>query len=77
MALWHGCAQIACNITSASRGGFFMEKKLLHVAITVYNREGAYQEVNEILHRHAASILLRVGYPMRERNLAIIFLGPR
>ncbi len=51
-----------------------MEKKLLHLAITVYNRNDSYLEVNELLHRYAPSILLRVGYPMRERNLAIIFL---
>jgi putative iron-only hydrogenase system regulator len=54
--------------------GFFM-KTLVHTAtITVYDRDLAYQQINELLHHYAKNILLRVGYPMPDQNVAIIFL---
>jgi len=56
------------------RMGFFMKKKYHIVSITVYNKEEAYQKVSELLHSYADSICLRVGYPIKERNIAIIFL---
>ncbi len=51
-----------------------MEKKVHTTIITVYNRDAAYRQVGELLHSHAKSILLRVGYPMEKHNVAIIFL---
>lgn len=51
-----------------------MSQQIHSITITVTDREAAFNSVNRILHDHAAHILLRVGYPMRERNLAIIFL---
>ena len=51
-----------------------MEKKVHTVTITVYDRDACYQQVGELLHQHAQSILLRVGYPMNSHNVAIIFL---
>jgi len=42
--------------------------------ITVYDRDVAYQQINELLHHYAKNILLRVGYPMPDQNVAIIFL---
>jgi putative iron-only hydrogenase system regulator len=54
--------------------GFFMEKMVHTTTITVYDRDSSYQQVGELLHQHAKSILLRVGYPMENQNVAIIFL---
>ncbi|HCK99479.1 MAG TPA: iron-only hydrogenase system regulator [Candidatus Marinimicrobia bacterium] len=49
--------------------------KMVHTTtITVYDRDSSYQQVGELLHQHANSILLRVGYPMADQNVAIIFL---
>jgi len=42
--------------------------------ILVMNRESAYKIVNEILHEFAQHIRLRVGYPVPEENISIIFL---
>lgn len=51
-----------------------MEKKVHTTTITVFDRNSVYREVGELLHQHADNILLRVGYPMKDQNLAIIFL---
>ena len=51
-----------------------MEKKVHTTTITVFDRNSVYWEVGELLHQHADNILLRVGYPMKDQNLAIIFL---
>ncbi len=51
-----------------------MEKKVHTTTITVFDRNSVYREVGELLHRHADNILLRVGYPMKDQNMAIIFL---
>lgn len=53
---------------------FFMEKRVHTTTITVYDRDASYQQVGELLHSHAKSILLRVGYPLEKHNAAIIFL---
>ena len=42
--------------------------------ILVLNRETAYRSVNEILHEFAEHIRLRVGFPILEENVAIIFV---
>ena len=42
--------------------------------ILVLNREIAYRSVNEILHEFAEHIRLRVGFPVVEENMAIIFV---
>jgi len=51
-----------------------MEKKVRTTTITVFDRNLVYREVGELLHQHADNILLRVGYPMKDQNMAIIFL---
>lgn len=51
-----------------------MEKKVHTTTITVYDRDSSYQQVGELLHSYAGNILLRVGYPMDDNNVAIIFL---
>lgn len=51
-----------------------MEKRLHTATITIYNRDTSYQKVQELLHKHAPNITLRVGYPMEDKGVAIIFL---
>lgn len=51
-----------------------MEKKVRTVTITVHDREKSFQQVSTILHDLADSIMLRVGYPMPEQNISIIFI---
>ncbi len=51
-----------------------MEKKHHVVTIVIDDIEIAYQPVTELLHFYAENILLRVGYPMREKHVSIIFL---
>ena len=49
-------------------------KRIHNISITVYEREVAYKYVNTILHDYADELLLRVGYPVKDRDIAIIFL---
>ncbi len=51
-----------------------METKYHTLTITIYDREKAYDKVGELLHNFANDIMLRVGYPLPDQNLAIIFL---
>lgn len=51
-----------------------MEKRLHTLTITIYNRDAVYKQVSDLLHTYAEFILLRTGYPIKEKNLAIIFL---
>lgn len=51
-----------------------MEKRLHTLTITIYNRDAVYKQVSDLLHDYAEFILLRTGYPLKEKNLAIIFL---
>jgi putative iron-only hydrogenase system regulator len=51
-----------------------MEKRLHTLTITIYNRDSVYQQVGNLLHEYADKILLRTGYPIKEKNIAIIFL---
>ncbi|MDD3807404.1 MAG: iron-only hydrogenase system regulator [Candidatus Marinimicrobia bacterium] len=44
------------------------------LSITIYDRDKVYRKVGELLHDFADSILLRVGYPIENENVAIIFL---
>ncbi|WP_448376267.1 TM1266 family iron-only hydrogenase system putative regulator [Fervidobacterium sp.] len=51
-----------------------MEERYYTVDIIVHDRENAYSKVNELLHQYAEIIKLRVGYPVPEENIAIVFL---
>ncbi len=51
-----------------------MEKRLHTLTITIYNRDAVYKQVSELLHNYADYIMLRTGYPIKEKNIAIIFL---
>ena len=51
-----------------------MENKFHTLTITVYERDLVFQQVNAILNKYADEIRLRTGYPMHDRNVAIIFL---
>ncbi|MDZ7332637.1 MAG: iron-only hydrogenase system regulator [candidate division KSB1 bacterium] len=50
------------------------ERKIGFVGIIVYDRDAAYQKLNQILHDYSSIIIGRMGLPYRERNLSIISL---
>ncbi len=51
-----------------------MEKKRHVVSIVIDDIGQAFQPVSELLHDYATHILLRVGYPMRDKDVSVIFL---
>ena len=51
-----------------------MDNRIHTLTISIYDSNSVYQKVGELLHVYADHILLRAGYPMREKNFAIIFL---
>ncbi|PID28570.1 MAG: iron-only hydrogenase system regulator [Candidatus Cloacimonadota bacterium] len=51
-----------------------MPEKYHTVTITVYDRESAFPKVNSLLHEYGERIQMRVGYPMPEQNIAVIFI---
>ena len=51
-----------------------MEKKYHTITITIYDRNTAFVKVGELLHDYASDIHMRVGYPVPDKNIAIIFL---
>jgi putative iron-only hydrogenase system regulator len=51
-----------------------MPEKRHVVSIIVEDIENAFHPVSELLHSYAAHILLRVGYPMRDLGVSVIFL---
>lgn len=51
-----------------------MNKKFHSLTITVYDRQKAFPHVSKLLHRYAKHIHLRVGYPMKKYNIAVIFI---
>ena len=44
------------------------------LTITVYDVDTSYDKVNDLLHQYAGVISLRVGYPIPEKSVAVIFL---
>jgi len=54
--------------------GDVMEDKVHIVTIVINDVEAAFHPVSELLHSNATKIKLRVGYPMREKNVSVIFL---
>lgn len=51
-----------------------MEEKVHVVSIVINDVEEAFHPVSELLHSYAPKIKLRVGYPMRDKNVSVIFL---
>jgi len=51
-----------------------MIENLRIATITILDKDSSYRKVGEILHKYSSKILLRVGYPIKESNIAIIFL---
>lgn len=51
-----------------------MPEKRHVVSIIVEDIETAFHPVSELLHSYASHILLRVGYPMRDVGISVIFL---
>lgn len=53
---------------------FFLDTQHHTLTITIYNRDEVYDRVGELLHSSADKILLRVGYPVPDQNISIIFI---
>jgi len=51
-----------------------LETKFHTLTITIYNRDEVYDRVGELLHSFADKISLRVGYPVPDQNISIIFI---
>jgi putative iron-only hydrogenase system regulator len=51
-----------------------MDTRIHTITITVHDREAVYKKVGELLHQYAPQISLRVGYPLPDKNIAIIFI---
>ncbi|HNU53585.1 MAG TPA: iron-only hydrogenase system regulator [Candidatus Syntrophosphaera sp.] len=51
-----------------------MELQRHIVTIIVEDVEAAFNPVSELIHKFGPQVLLRVGYPMRDRNVSVIFL---
>ncbi len=51
-----------------------MEQKRHVVTILVDDIARAFNPVSDLLHLYAQHILLRVGYPMRDKDVSVIFL---
>jgi len=51
-----------------------MDLKRHVVTIVIDNVEHAFNPVSDLLHEYSQHILLRVGYPMRDKNVSVIFL---
>jgi len=51
-----------------------LDQKLHTITISVSNRENAYEKVGMLLHQFANNIKLRVGYPVDNNNVSVIFL---
>lgn len=51
-----------------------MDLKRHIVTIVVDDIQHAFHPVSELLHNYAPHILLRVGYPMKDKGVSVIFL---
>lgn len=51
-----------------------MEKKYHALTLSITNRDLIYKNVTELLHSVADSIVLRVGYPLPDKDVSIIFI---
>jgi len=51
-----------------------MEQKYHTITIIVYDKKLVYQKVGELLHKFSEKILLRTGYPLRDKDVAVIFI---
>ena len=51
-----------------------MDSKYHTLTITIYDRDKVYSLVGSLLHDYADKIMLRVGYPVPDQNISIIFI---
>lgn len=51
-----------------------METRFHTATITIYDRNAAFDKIQNLLHEFGKHIVLRVGYPICDSNCAIIFL---
>ena len=51
-----------------------MQSNFYSITITVFDRSVVFGKVGELLHEYADHIHLRVGHPIKEINISVIFL---
>lgn len=51
-----------------------MESKTHVISLVVEDRETAHKPVTDLLHLFASHIKLRVGYPIQDKAVSVIFL---
>ncbi len=51
-----------------------MKKRLGFVGIIIENRDKSAEDVNHVLHEHAAMFVGRMGIPYKERGLSVMTL---
>jgi putative iron-only hydrogenase system regulator len=51
-----------------------LNSKLHTITICVSNRDDAFEKVGSLLHENAGKIKLRVGYPIDQKGVSIIFI---
>ena len=51
-----------------------MELRFHSVTITIYDRQTAFNKVSSLLHDFAPYVQARLGYPIPDKNVAVIFL---
>ena len=51
-----------------------MDTKTHMVTIVINDVETAFHPVNELLHTYSHCVKLRVGYPMRDKQVSVIFV---
>lgn len=54
--------------------GQTMDSNFYTITISVFNRTQVYSSVSDLLHEYADYIHLRVGHPIKELDIAVIFL---
>jgi putative iron-only hydrogenase system regulator len=65
---------ISIYASLSASGSINMPEKMHVVTIVINDVEAAYHPITELLHGYAGKIKLRVGYPMQDKNVSVIFL---
>lgn len=51
-----------------------MDEKYHTLTISILNRDTVYVKVSELLHSYADKVEVRMGFPIKEIDVAVIFL---
>lgn len=51
-----------------------MDEKYHTLTISILNRDTVYAKVSELLHMYADKVEVRMGFPIKDINVSVIFL---